>query len=124
MLITTHNLVDLILNSLGLTFILEVDTLLYQALIPKTDKRKVQSLECVDAAVEMKLSKTARHSIITGMVILGVVGAAIFRRIQVWWVEKEFLTVSYACLLLGANPDRRHTWDAVFPVAGFCESLV
>lgn len=126
----THHVVDLVLNSLGLVFILELDELMFLAFVPT----KTQAV--IDKIMHTRIHKhllawRQRFNYCRGetceMVSFGIQSITIslaVRFLQIFFAAYKFNLIAGMCLYMGANPDNRNQYNGVFPVVGFCESLL
>lgn len=120
--------IDLILNGLALVFLLELDSIVYQAVVPSKTKQFIDDIEPVvykDPAPGFfgKLSGLLAGAFVMLMFPLTFLAAMYTRYYQVGVFKNYFRMTAAICLFAGpTTPFARH--DIVHPVAGFCDSIL
>jgi len=127
LLILTTSISDLILNSLALAFILEVDTLIFRGTRGLRSSLEFDCLESVEYQIPkdhwvLTLFKTAHLGILSTSTLVLVVflGASLARMVQLGMFGSFSDSVHTACLFMGksANP------SLLVPQEGLCERLL
>lgn len=127
-LIYTTLKIDLILNGLALVFLLELDQIIYEAVVPTKKKQLIEDIEPISYQDPGKRILGAAASGVSGlMVMMMFPTAGLFSMATRWYQVKIFQELfkmtTAICLFAGpTTPFARH--DIVHPVAGFCDSLL
>lgn len=123
---TTVN-IDLILNALALTFVLELDEITYKAAISTSRQNLISKLKRLSYRDPTE-SKRCRsfNKISMVLCILGTSGAATFalRQVQHAAYMDMFTVAASLCLFQGPTPGYWSQFRATFPVPGFCETVL
>jgi len=120
---------DIILNSVALAFVLEVDTLVYKAYAHfRGGLASQQVVAMMPARNDDCLRKGKRYfpRACAGMTILAALCIFACLAMQFEWqsLTAKFNTYSSICLFFGPTPNMDERFDVAFPVPGLCESLV
>lgn len=127
LLVGTTDVAGLIFNSLSLAFVLQIDNVL-AVLLPLRAMKFVKMIEikrfgnmysnrffyrvCFEVLLPMHL------------IAISLLVSIALRTFQYWLARNQFGLIASMCLFYGPTPDRNVQYDAVFPVPGFCESLL
>mmetsp|Transcript_92336 Transcript_92336/g.160389 ORF Transcript_92336/g.160389 Transcript_92336/m.160389 type:complete len:643 (+) Transcript_92336:138-2066(+) len=117
--------IDLILNGLALAFLIELNVMVFYAIVPAPRQSFLQKLEPVEYNSSEgfigSFSAMQVAPIIMGP--LAFLCACLMRSWQIKIFQRIFRLTSAICLFAGpTTPFARH--DIVHPVAGFCDSLL
>lgn len=121
-LVWTEEKVDLVLNSLALGFILELDAIVFVGLVSKKHQTFVDDLDALkyDSKLPGKYREHHRFFFPYAMLVVGLGSAVLIR----WWQIQEYSTVYDSAALLCLFGGTSVKEDSYVPVAGFCESAL
>jgi len=124
-LMHTTSKVDLLLNSLGLAFILELDDIIFSAIIAKTQQHFVSNLEPIKyvSRVPERYLKVHRFTFPPLAIALCLVVTLSSRSVQLNEFGTLFNLSSSLCLF-GGPSQPSVTQPHFAPMPGFCESLL
>jgi len=124
-LMHTTSKVDLLLNSLGLAFILELDDIIFSAIIAKTQQHFVSNLEPIKyvSRVPERYLKVHRFTFPPLAIALCLIVTLASRSVQLNEFGTLFNLSSSLCLFGGPSQPSM-TQPHFSPVPGFCESLL
>jgi len=113
--------VDIILNSVALAFVLEVDTVIYKAYAHFRGGLASQQVVAMLPAQRRYFPRACK-----GMTTLAAICifALVTMCLQWQMLVARFNTFSSICLFFGPTPKMDYRFDVAFPVPGLCESLV
>lgn len=124
LLIDTTTKLDLILNGLALTFLLDLDKVLYAAMIPQKQQQMIDDLMPIKYQSLLPRVYLRNHRALFPFVAFVVCYGLtlIARAVQINEFELLFNASASVCLFAGPPPPG-HEEEYYAPVPGFCESL-
>uniref|UniRef100_A0A7S2M092 Uncharacterized protein n=1 Tax=Zooxanthella nutricula TaxID=1333877 RepID=A0A7S2M092_9DINO len=127
-LMWTSTNIELILNALALTFVLELDHITYKATISRSRQNLISKLKPLTWSDPVGFS--SRHPNVSKLVMMiSVLGSGAF----VTWLLRDkqhdayrdmFALVAATCLFQGPTPGYWSQFHATFPAPGLCETLL
>mmetsp|Transcript_57055 Transcript_57055/g.107479 ORF Transcript_57055/g.107479 Transcript_57055/m.107479 type:complete len:655 (-) Transcript_57055:102-2066(-) len=120
--------IDLILNGLALVFLLDLDAIVFQAVVPSKTKQFIDDIEPVfykDPGTGFfgRASALISGAFVMLMFPVTFLLAMYTRSVQIGIFKTYFKMTAAVCLFAGpTTPFARH--DIVHPVAGFCDSIL
>lgn len=118
--------IDLILNGLALLFILELDSAVYLATVPRLQQQMIENIEPIVFDGEQNAKATWSDIALSSMVLpLNLLLAVAVRALQCHIFQIYFKMTAAICLFAGPTPGGRDfRLSQMGPVAGFCDSLL
>jgi len=125
-LLFTTTKFELIMTSLAMLFVLNLDNIVYTAIVSKIKQKFLQDVLPVSYRTPDLFGSSAASSleILTPALVIAccIVGSVGLRIYQVGLFQEFYSDTSALCLFGGPTPGNRP--DLVAPVQGFCESLL
>lgn len=118
----TNEMVDLLLNSLALVFILELDSITFAAFLSTNQRNILENMETVDynSVLPGKIRRAMKYGWPLYALVSLLGGVAFFRWAQLVRYQDLFDNTAALCLFGGPSTSP----DVLTPVPGFCESLL
>lgn len=127
-LLWTTTDIDLILNALALTFILELDHITYNATVYAPRREVMSNLKRLKWSHPVWCSYRCPNTHIVGMMCFVIFGSGLttywLRMHQVAKYMNMFTLTTSICLFQGPTPGYWSRFHATFPAPGLCESIL
>lgn len=123
LLAASSNKLSLVLNSLAIGIVFELDSIIAYAVIDHNTMQRIESLEPVIVTNVIKGSSYFFDTLSSVAMLVGVfLCAMLVRYYQVQQHSHQLNNAAALCLFAGPTPQGRQ--DLIAPVPGFCESLL